>query len=115
MELFRMRIEHPEQFIQSEPTFKSGLRVSKSGDLGLIGFFEVVFSLFLSNDVLGPDGKPAKISSIAKAFEIIFNIRFGDLSKKKDAIFSRAGRNRTKALNIMKELIEREEDRLNAG
>ena len=106
-----LKIQHPEQFIASKQTFDSGLRVSKSGELGLIGFFEVVFSLFLSNDISGLDGNPANLSSVAKAFEIIFNIRFGDLSKKKEAIFSRTGRNRTKALNILIGLIEKEEDR----
>jgi hypothetical protein len=109
-----LKIKHPEQFIQSEPTFNSGLRVSKSSELGLIGFFEVAFSFFLSNNILGPDRNPANLSLITRAFEMIFNIKFGDLSKKKEAIFSRAERNRTKALNQLIGFIEKEDDLLNS-
>jgi len=110
-----MKVEHPEQFVSSEPTFKSDLRASKSGVLGLIGLYEIAYSLFLSNDILGIDGQPAKESSITRAFEMIFNIRFGDLSKKREAVFSRIDKNRTKALDTLKELIKREEYRLNEG
>ena len=113
IELFMLKIRHPEQFVYPEHNFNSNLRVDKRGMLGLIGFYEVAHALFLSGNILGIDGQPANEKSIANAFEMIFNIKFGDLSKKKEAIFSRY--KCTKALSTLKELIKREKDKLEEG
>ena len=109
MELFMLKIRHPEQFIQSEPTFKSDLHIvpNKSG-FGIIGLVEIAFALSLSGFILAADGKPASLTQIARVFEQAFNVSFGNVRERKAQIFRRKSCDRTKTLNNLKTCIDRE-------
>ena len=110
LELLRMKVEHPEQFISSEPTFKSDLYIKpKSHDLGIIGLVEIVVALSLSGHVLGTDGKPAPLIKIAKVFEQAFNVSFGNIYIKRGTLFNRKGYNLTKTLEKLIECLRNED------
>ena len=110
--LFRflqMKVEYPEQFTTTEPTFKSDLHImSGSHDLGIIGLAEIAVSLHLSGKILGPDGKPASLTSIAKALEQTFNVSFGNIYNKRLALFNRKRYNQTKTLDMLKAYLIKE-------
>ena len=107
-----LKIKHPEQFVQSEPTFKSDLHIiPKTSGFGIIGLIEIVFALYLSGFILAANGKPASLTQIARVFEKAFNVRFGDVSDRKGEIFKRISCDRTKTLNILVNCIKREDIR----
>ena len=108
--LIYLRIEHPESFLQSEQSiFKSELYIiPKSKGLGIIGLAENVVGLYLSGEIKGSDGKPIPLITIARAFEAIFNVDFGNIYDLKGALFRRKSYNLTKALDMLKNAILRE-------
>ena len=110
-----LKMHHPEQFIQSEPAFKSDLHIvpNKSG-FGIIGLVEIIFALSLSGFILAVDGKPASLTQIARVFEHAFNVSFGSVRERKAQIFRRISCDRTKTLNILKTCIDREYIKRNA-
>jgi hypothetical protein len=111
LELLRLKICHPEQFLQTNPqTFESNLFLApKSKNLGIIGMAEIVVSLWSLGEIIGTDGKPVPLIRIANAFEYIFDFSFGDIYDKQKAIFDRKPFNRTKALDTLKNAILKEE------
>lgn len=111
LSLINLKIEHPEQFQQSEqPTFESDLYIlPKSKDLGIVALGEIVVALFLSKKVFQRNGKPAHLNQIAVAFERIFNCSFGSIYDQQEKIFDRKPFNRTKALDFLRNLIIRKD------
>ena len=103
LELLSLIIKHPESFDSpTSPTFVSDLYViPKSKDLGIIGIAEIVIGLsFL--------GKPVPLVRLAHGFEILFNLKFGSIYDKLDAIFMRKPFNLTKTLDALKNAINKE-------
>ncbi len=112
LKIIDMELEHPERFAASSVpgAFHSGLRLaSKPNNLGIIGIAEIVLGIWLSGEIIGPDGKPAPIIRIAEVFETGFGMSFGDIYDKLEAIFNRKPFNRTKALDYLRTLILRRE------
>lgn len=107
--LLETRFTHPERFVK-EQTFKSDLHIiPKSKDLGIVALAEIVESLYLSQEVLNNDGKPASKTQIGNKFELIFNVSFGDISDKTSEIYKRKPFNRTKALDFLRNIIIRKD------
>lgn len=105
--LLEMRYSHPERFEPVE-TFRSDLHiVPKSQGLGIIGIMEIVFCLFLSKEIKNASGKPASFKQIAKAFEYIFNLNFGNIYDRRDEVYKRKAFNLTKALDFLKNVLEK--------
>lgn len=99
----------PERFIRKQ-IYKSDLYIiPKSKGLGIIGIAEIVVCLFLSKEIKARDGKPVPLIRIAKVFELAFNLNFGDIYDKQDALFRRKPYNLTKALDYLKSVIQRED------
>ena len=113
--MLRLRITYPEQFRQSDqPTFKSDLHFAPNPKgLGFIGMAEIVVGLQLLNEVPDTSGKPAELIQIARAIEQAFNFKFGDIYELKNEIFRRKPYNRTKALDMLRNAILREERKRN--
>lgn len=111
LELFKLKIKHPEEFHQSEQqTFQSNLYIlPKSKDLGIVALAEIVVALFLSKKVFQRNGKPAHLNQIADAFQKIFNCNFGSIYDQQESVFNRKPFNRTKALDFLKNLIIRKD------
>ncbi|MPM23850.1 hypothetical protein SDC9_70327 [bioreactor metagenome] len=110
-----LKIRHPEQFPQpTQQAFKSDLHIiPKSKDLGIVGLAEIVVSLHLSGEITGTDGNPIPLIRLANAFEYIFNLGFGSIYNQKDAVFRRKPYNRTKMLDILRNIIIREDRKRN--
>ncbi|MFT4223336.1 hypothetical protein [Dysgonomonas sp.] len=107
--LLETRFTHPERFV-NEQTFKSDLHIiPKSKDLGIVALAEIVESLYLSQEVLNNEGKPANKNQIGNKFELIFNVSFGDISDKTSEIYKRKPFNRTKALDFLRNMIIRKD------
>lgn len=107
--LLETRFTHPERFVK-EQTFKSDLHViPKSKDLGIVALAEIVESLYLSQEILNNEGKPASRTQIGDKFELIFNVSFGDISDKTSEIYKRKPFNRTKALDYLRNMIIRKD------
>lgn len=107
--LLETRFTHPERFAK-EQTFKSDLYIiPKSKDLGIVALAEIVESLYLSQEVLNNEGKPASKTQIGYLFELAFNISFGDISDKTSEIYKRKPFNRTKALDFLRNMIIRKD------
>ena len=100
-----MKIEHPEQFVQSGPIFQSELHLSTSGPLGIIGLSEIAVALYLSKNILDPNGHPAQLSRISCVLEHAFNVNFGDIYDKQRSLFRRKRYNITKGLDYLRNCI----------
>ena len=111
LDLLLLKIQYPGQLTQPLATFKPDLYITKSSDLGIIGLAEIVVGLYLSENILGADGKPAPLIRIAKVFEQSFNISFGDIYDKQEALFNRKPNNRTKALNLLRDCIKEKDSK----
>ncbi|WP_185095942.1 RteC domain-containing protein [Dysgonomonas gadei] len=111
LSLIRLRIEHPEQFCQSEQqAFQSDLYIlPKSKDLGIVALAEIVIALFFSKKVFQRNGKPAHLNQIADAFQKMFNCSFGSIYDQQERVFDRKPFNRTKALDFLRNLIIRKD------
>ena len=110
LELLSLKIKHPESFVSPiSPTFESDLYViPKSKDLGIIGIAEIVIGLSFLGEVVGKDGKPVPLVRLAHGFEVLFNLKFGSIYDKLDAIFMRKPFNLTKTLDALKSAINKE-------
>ena len=101
LELLSLKIKQPESFDSpTSPTFVSDLYViPKSKDLGIIGIAEIEIGLSFLGEVVGKDGKLVPLVRLAHGFEILFNLKFGSINDKLDAIFMRKPFNLTKTLD----------------
>ena len=110
LELLSLKIQYPERFQESgQQIFKTNLYIiPKSKGLGIIGFVELVVALFLLGEIYSKNGKPASLSDIANAFELMFNFSFGSIFKKRIALFERKPCNLTRLLDSLKNLLIKE-------
>jgi hypothetical protein len=117
LELVHLKIQYPEQFLQSDQlTFKSDLYFdpkSKEG-LGFIGMAEFVIGFHLLTEIPDASGKPADLIQFSRTFEQAFNFKFGDIYELKNQIFRRKPYNRTKALDMLRNAIIREDRKRNS-
>lgn len=110
LELLKLKIKYPEQFQTTHPQpLQSNLFLApKSKNLGIVGMAEIVVSFYHSGEIIGIDGKPAPLISFGRAFEQAFNLDFGNIYDKQDAIFNRKPYNLAKTLDALKNTILRE-------
>ena len=76
--------------------------------MGIIGIAEIVLGLFLQGEITGKNGKPVSEACLARGFEQLFNLKFGSIYDKLDAIFMRKPFNLTKTLDALKNAINKE-------
>jgi hypothetical protein len=115
LEIIKMELEHREVFAAATtpeaPDFDLHFE-GKSKEFGIVGLAEVVFALFLTEEIVGKDKKPVSLVRLANAFEYYLDMNFGSIYKQVEAIlFNRKSFNRTKALDYLRALILREEKR----
>ena len=77
--------------------------------MGIIGIAEIVIGLSFLGEVVGKDGKPVPLVRLAHSFEVLFNLRFGSIYDKLDAIFMRKPFNLTKTLDALRNTIIKED------
>lgn len=76
--------------------------------MGIIGFVELVVALSLLGGIYTKGGRKATLIDIAKAFEQMFNFSFGNIFKKRIALFERKPCNLTRLLDSLKNLLIKE-------
>jgi hypothetical protein len=77
LELLKLRVQYPEQFLPSNPgIFKSGLYFTGLKEFGLTGMAETAVSLHLLEIIHDTGGKPASLIQIANILEQAFNFSF---------------------------------------
>ena len=74
---------------------------------------EIIVGLQLLGEIPDASGKSAELIRFAKVIEQAFNFKFGDIYELKNEIFRRKPYNRTKALDMLRNAILREERKRN--
>ena len=69
---------------------------------------ELVSGLFLSKRVVTHSGKEAPLTEIGRAFEHLFNLKFGDIHKKHESVICRQANKRIEFLDILRKAITEE-------
>ena len=104
LELLRLRIKHPQPFIDERlKTTKSPLHLTSS--VKLCDLIEMFTPLDLLDMVEFEDGSKASFAKLIEAIEWLFNTSFGNYYEKKDDILIRK-RYKTRFLDKLKTALE---------
>lgn len=77
-------------------------------ETNLVEIMELISGLFLSKRVVNHAGKEAPLTEIGRAFEHLFNIKFGDIHKKHESVICRQANKRIEFLDILRKAITKE-------
>lgn len=88
LELLYRQMEYPKFFINIESEWKSPLYVDHD-KIKLIDLMELVCGLFYTLGIFRFDRKELFLTDVARIFEKMFNISFGDIHKKEEAVIKR--------------------------
>lgn len=77
-------------------------------ETNLVEIMELVSGLFLSKRVVNHAGKEAPLTEIGRAFEHLFDIKFGDIHKKHESVICRQANKRIEFLDILRKAITKE-------
>lgn len=106
LDLLYRQMEFPKYFINIETGFISPLHLDK--DMAkYIDIMEIVCGLYYLKCITTVDGKEIHFSDLATAFEKLFNIKFGDIYKKEEAVIKRKQPKVTEFLDRLKAAIIR--------
>ena len=103
LELIHKQMEFPKYFIKIETSWQSPLYLTDKTNL--VEIMELVSGLFLSQRVVAHSGKEAALTEIGRAFEYLFNIKFGDIHKKHESVICRQANKRIEFLDILRKAI----------
>lgn len=104
LDLLYRQMEFPKYFINIETGFISPLHLDK--DMAkYIDIMEIVCGLYYLKCITTVDGKEIHFSDLATAFEKLFNIKFGDIYKKEEALIKRKQPKVTEFLDRLKAAI----------
>lgn len=104
LDLLYRQMEFPKYFINIETGFISPLHLDK--DMAkYIDIMEIVCGLYYLKCITTVDGKEIHFSDLATAFEKLFNIKFGDIYKKEEAVIKRKQPKVTEFLDRLKAAI----------
>ena len=105
--ILNMRIKYPVQFQNR----KNKLPLSPlylTDETNLVEIMELVSGLFLSERVVSRNGTKSPLTEIGRAFEYLFNIKFGDIHKKHESVICRQANKRIEFLDILRKAITEE-------
>ena len=108
--LIEWRIKYPEQLRQHTDT-QALSPLFLADKTTLINIMEKISGLFLSQDIVYQNGKPAYLVDLSKAFEWLFNIRIGDCHQKHEDVIKRKPGKITEFLNGLAEFIRKEHEK----
>lgn len=105
MELILHQMEFPNFFISVDADWRSPLYIDES-KIKLIDIMELVCGLFyLTGGVFRLDRKELFLTDVARMFEKLFNISFGGIHKKEEAVIKRKPEKMTDFLDRLKAVI----------
>lgn len=104
--IINWRIKYPEQF-QQHVNNSSLSPLYLADNTILINIMEFVSGLFLSKRIIYQNGKSVHLTDLGKAFEWLFNIKFGDYHQKHEDVIKRKSTKITEFLNELAMLIRK--------
>ena len=88
LELLNLKIQYPTPF-QNRKNGNPQSPLYLTDETNLVEIMELVSGLFLSKRIINHAGKEAPLTEIGRAFEHLFNIKFGDIHKKHESVICR--------------------------
>ena len=82
LELFNLKIQYPSPFLIPKNSFPPS-PLYLTDETYLIEIMELVSGMFLSKRVVTHTGVVSPLTEIGRAFEYLFNIKLGDIHKKR--------------------------------
>lgn len=107
LELLNLKIQYPAPF-QNKKNSNPQSPLYLTDETNLVEIMELVSGLFLSKRVVNHAGKEAPLTEIGRAFEHLFNIKFGDIHKKHESVICRQANKRIEFLDILRKVITKE-------
>ena len=99
-----MRIKYPIQFQNRKNSFPPS-PLYLTDETNLVAIMELVSGLSLSQRIVTRTGTEAPLTEIRRAFEHLFNIKFGDIHKKHESVICRQTNKRIEFLDILRKAI----------
>ena len=107
LELLNLKIQYPAPF-QNKKNSNPQSPLYLTDETNLVEIMELVSGLFLSKRVVNHAGKEAPLTEIGRAFEHLFNIKFGDIHKKHESVICRQANKRIEFLDTLRKAIAEE-------
>lgn len=107
LELLNLKNQYPAPF-QNRKNGNPQSLLYLTDETNLVEIMELVSGLFLSKRVINHAGKEAPLTEIGRAFEHLFNIKFGDIHKKHESVICRQANKRIEFLDILRKAITKE-------
>ena len=107
LELLNLKIQYPTPF-QNRKNGNPQSPLYLTDETNLVEIMELVSGLFLSKRIINHAGKEAPLTEIGRAFEHLFNIKFGDIHKKHESVICRQANKRIELLDTLRKAIAEE-------
>ena len=107
LELLNLKIQYPTPF-QNRKNGNPQSPLYLTDETNLVEIMELVSGLFLSKRIINHAGKEAPLTEIGRAFEHLFNIKFGDIHKKHESVICRQANKRIEFLDTLRKAIAEE-------
>ena len=107
LELLNQKIQYPTPF-QNRKNGNPQSPLYLTDETNLVEIMELVSGLFLSKRIINHAGKEAPLTEIGRAFEHLFNIKFGDIHKKHESVICRQANKRIEFLDTLRKAIAEE-------
>ena len=107
LELLNLKIQYPAPF-QNKKNSNPQSPLYLTDETNHVEIMELVSGLYLSKRVVNHAGKEAPLTEIGRAFEHLFNIKFGDIHKKHESVICRQANKRIEFLDILRKVITKE-------
>ena len=107
LELLDLKIQYPTRF-QNRKNGNPQSPLYLTDETNLVEIMELVSGLFLSKRIINHAGKEAPLTEIGRAFEHLFNIKFGDIHKKHESVICRQANKRIEFLDTLRKAIAEE-------
>ena len=107
LELLNLKIQYPTPF-QNRKIGNPQSPLYLTDETNLVEIMELVSGLFLSKRIINHAGKEAPLTEIGRAFEHLFNIKFGDIHKKHESVICRQANKRIEFLDTLPKAIAEE-------
>lgn len=107
LELLNLKIQYPTPFQNRKNNFPPS-PLYLTDETNLVAIMELVSGLFLSERIVSHAGTKSPLTEIGRAFEHLFNIKFGDIHKKHESVICRQANKRIEFLDILRKAITEE-------
>ena len=107
LEILDLKIQYPTPF-QNRKNGNPQSPLYLTDETNLVEIMELVSGLFLSKRIINHAGKEAPLTEIGRAFEHLFNIKFGDIHKKHESVICRQANKRIEFLDTLRKAIAEE-------